>query len=288
MVRSLLLKTKSADPGRELKKEEAPGLFDLIKEVAHSLKTRPIDEIRITYGTDLAVYENGTWRQKQQDKAKRILILGAAVIGDFNKNDFRAVLAHEYGHFSHRDTAGGDVALKMKDDMTKYLYSLYYAEQNVWWNIAFQFLRLYSFIFRGISFGSTRLQEMLADKVAVQHYGAVAFKNGLTYVIKRDIDFADLLNKNVEEIRNARPSINIYDISGSRNQNLEELDKALNTKTSEDDTHPSPNDRFRFISKIESLSLIEDPSDIKDLFVNWDSIQNEMRSYLDKQIAKNL
>jgi tetratricopeptide (TPR) repeat protein len=287
MIRSLLLKTKYTDPGRELRQEEAPGLFNLVGEVAHSLKTRTIDEVRITYGTDLAVYENGTWKQKQQDKARRILILGAGIIGDFKKGDFRAVLAHEYGHFSHRDTAGGNIALKVRNDMNKYLIALYTAGQNVWWNLAFQFLRTYNFIFRRISFGSTRLQEILADKVAAQTYGIIAFKNGLTYVIKRDIEFSELIDKNVEEIRNARPSINIYDSSDLKPGN-EELEKILNRKTTEDDTHPSPVDRFRFISQVDSPFITEDNSLLKDLFVNWESIEQEMRSLIDKQIADGL
>jgi Zn-dependent protease with chaperone function len=30
---------------------------------------------------------------------------------------FRAVLAHEYGHFTNRDTAGGEIALRVNRDM---------------------------------------------------------------------------------------------------------------------------------------------------------------------------
>ena len=288
MIRSLMVKTKYVDPGRILKEEEAFGLYSLVREVAQTLKTRPIDEIRITYGTDLAVYEKGTWRQKQQDNATRILILGAAVVDNFQNSDFRAILAHEYGHFSHRDTAGGEVALRVKDDMQKYLYALYSAGQNVWWNIAFQFLRLYNFLFRRISFGSTRLQEILADNVAASTYGAVAFQNGLTHVIRRDIEFADLINQNVEEIRNSRPSINVYNIPEQLKKYSDDLEKSLTSKTSEDDTHPSPKDRFKLVSDFILPSPPLDTTSITNLFSDWTGIKNEMREYIDKQIAKNL
>lgn len=288
MIRSLLVKTKYVDPGRELKLDEAPGLYNLATDVAGTLKTRPIDEIRITYGTDLAVYENGSWFQKQQDKARRILILGAAVVVDFRKSDFLAVLAHEYGHFSHRDTAGGNVALRVRGDMHKYLYALYSAGQNVWWNIAFHFLRLYDFIFRRISSGSTRLQEILADKVAAQTYGPDAFRNGLTHVIKRELEFSGLLNLNVEEIRNARPSINVYGSSQNDSERLQELDKELNRNTTEDDTHPSPADRFRFTSMLRAPYAPDDPTMLSELFTDWTSVETEMRTYIDKQIALNL
>jgi hypothetical protein len=66
MIRSLILKKEYEDPGRELKKSEAPELFALVKEVAKAMGTREIDEIRITPETDLAVYERGSWKEKPQ------------------------------------------------------------------------------------------------------------------------------------------------------------------------------------------------------------------------------
>ncbi|HKC87914.1 MAG TPA: tetratricopeptide repeat protein, partial [Blastocatellia bacterium] len=143
MIRSLFVKIESEDPGRALKPEEAPGLWALTREVAQAMGTRPIDEIRVTPGCDLAVYEKGRFREKLQDRAKRILILGVGALNEMRQNAFRAVLAHEYGHFSHRDTAGGDVALRVEQDMTKFAYAMALAGQAVWWNIAFQFLRVY-------------------------------------------------------------------------------------------------------------------------------------------------
>jgi tetratricopeptide (TPR) repeat protein len=290
MIRSLLIKVKYSDPGRELKNEEAPGLFNLAEEVAKTLNTRPIDEIRITLGTDLAVYERGSWKEKIKDKAKRVLILGVGVLTDFRQNDFRAVLAHEYGHFSHRDTAGGDVALRVRNDMNKYFYALYEAGQNVWWNVAFLFLRLYNFIFMRISFGSTRLQEVMADRVAARTYGIAAFQNGLTYVIKRDIEFHYLANQEFEAIRNAtRPLNNIYNQSGISNSTIaDELNAALNRKTTEDDTHPSPVDRFRYIANINPQVTSLDSVLVKDLFTNWDLLTEEMSKQIENQINRNL
>jgi Zn-dependent protease with chaperone function len=288
MIRSLLLKVKPSDPGRELKREEAPKLFELTEEVARTINTRPVDEIRITHGTDLAVYERGTWKEKLGDNAQRILILGTAVLKDFRKNDFKAVLAHEYGHFSHRDTAGGEIALRVMNDMTKYFYALYQHGQTVWWNLSFQFLRVYHFIFRRISHGSTRLQEVLADRVAVQTYGQPAFKNGLTHVIKRDIEFNYLANKEIEAVNQAkRPFNNIYDLPASSDGTVEtELEKALNQPTTEDDTHPCPADRFRFVSRITTSVNETDSQPVTDLFVNWTSLTQEMSKLIADSVVQ--
>ncbi|GHT40583.1 hypothetical protein FACS189437_06370 [Bacteroidia bacterium] len=290
MIKSLLVKVDYSDPGRKLEKEEAPQLYKLTEEVASTIGTRSIDEIRITPATDLAVYERGSRKDKFQDKAERILILGIGVLKEFNQSDFCAVLAHEYGHFSHRDTAGGDVALRVRTDINKYFYALYATGQNVWWNVAFHFLRLYNFIFRRISHGSTRLQEVLADNLAARTYGKEAFQNGLTYVIKRDIEFNTFAVQEVEEAKKAnRPFNNLYELSGNSTGTIEEeLQKALNRPTSEDDTHPSPTDRFRFIANADSYNTYYNTSKIKDLFRNWDSITQEMTQEIENQYKEDV
>ncbi|HSE37432.1 MAG TPA: M48 family metalloprotease [Blastocatellia bacterium] len=170
MIRSLFLKIESEDPGRPLPEGEAPGLWALVREVAETVRTRPVDEIRVTPGTEMAVYERGSFKERIQDRAPRILILGVATLNGFNQNAFRAVLAHEYGHFRHRDTAGGDVAIRVNNDMMKFAFAMIESGQAVWWNVAFQFLRVYHFLFRRISHGATRLQEVLADRVAARKY----------------------------------------------------------------------------------------------------------------------
>lgn len=288
MIRSLLVKVNYTDPGRKLKSEEAPGLYSLTTEVAQLMGTRPIDEIRITPLNDLAVYEKGTWREKMNDKGKRILILGTSVLNDFKKEDFKAVLAHEYGHFAHRDTAGGEVALRVQNDMTKYFIALYNAEQNTVWNVAFHFLRLYNFIFRRISHGATRLQEVLADKVAAETFGPRSFSNGLTHVIRREIEFNKYANVEIEEaVKLKRPLNNLYELKVTHDDQIEdELNKALNAKTTEDDTHPSPVDRFRYVVGIQSSNSTNDSSLVKDLFQNWNALTEEMTKALEDKVDR--
>jgi Zn-dependent protease with chaperone function len=283
MIRSLLLKKEYEDPGRELKKSEAPELFALTKEVAQTMGTREIDEIRITPETDLAVYEKGSWREKRNDTGKRILIIGAGVLKDFKQNDFRAVLAHEYGHFSHRDTAGGEIALRVRRDMGAYAHTLYLAGQTVWWNMAFQFLRLYHFIFRRISNGATRLQEILADRVAAQTYGSMAFEGGLTHVIKRQIEFVKLAKMEIEDAKKIKRSFNnLYELTPVSSTDMEEeLKKILSRQTTLDDTHPSPVDRFRYIAGLSSGKKQISDGYVADLFLDWSSITKEMTDLIE-------
>lgn len=288
MVRSLLVKVKYTDPGRELKIEEAPALYGLAEEVANRIGTRPIDEIRITASTDLAVYEKGTWSDKLKDKSKRILILGTGVLKDFRTNEFKAILAHEYGHFSNRDTAGGEVAMRVQNDMSKYFYALYEAEQNTRWNIAFHFLRLYDFIFRRISHGSTRLHEVMADYIAARTFGAAAFEKGLMHVIKRDIEFNKCVNDEITDaVQSKRPLNNLYKLTYEKDNSVEvEVQQYLTRRTSEDDTHPSPVDRIRYTSGISSDGISENSYLVKDLFLNWDKITEEMTLEIEEKVER--
>jgi hypothetical protein len=286
MIRSLFIKVESVDPGRSLSYDEAPGLWDLTRTVATNVDTRPVDEIRITPGTDLAVYEKGTWRERSQDKAQRVLILGVGVLNDFKQNGFRAVLAHEYGHFTHRDTAGGDVAIRVSNDMMKFAHAMIVNGQASWWNIAFQFLRVYHFIFRRISHGATRLQEVLADRVAALKYGPLAFEEGLTHVVRKSAEFHHLAVKEIDASVQARRALqNLYELRLDQNPDLEkEMDESLNRETSEDDTHPSPTDRFRLTRKIAGANELPATGMVWDLFKNREGLTNEMTSLIQSEV----
>jgi tetratricopeptide (TPR) repeat protein len=292
MIRSLFLKQKEQDPGRSLRRDEAPGLWALTQQVAQSVGTRAIDEIRVTPGTDLAVYERGSFRERRQDKARRILILGVGVLNDFSQNAFRAVLAHEYGHFTHRDTAGGDVALRVNADMMKFAHVMARSGQAVWWNIAFQFLRVYHFIFRRISHGATRLQEVLADRVAVHIYGAKAFKEGLSHVVRRAIEFDHLASKEINEAVSARRVVqNLYELPEAAGDEIvrtieAEVNKAINRQTTEDDTHPSPVRRFSLASRINSRNEPPAAGSVWELFTSRETLTGEMSALIDKRVQK--
>jgi tetratricopeptide (TPR) repeat protein len=286
MIRSLFIKIESEDPGRSLTYAEAPGLWKLTKTVAATVGTRPIDEIRVTPGTDLAVYENGSRREKSNDEARRILILGVGVLNDFPLSGFRAVLAHEYGHFSHRDTAGGDVALRVNGDMVKFAHAMIQSGQNVWWNIAFQFLRIYHFIFRRISHGATRLQEVLADRVAAAKYGAQAFEVGLKHVIRKSAEFNFVAGQEINESAHASRALqNLYELPVTANPDVDkEAEQTLNRITTEDDTHPSPSDRFRLTRKIFSASEPPVSGMVWDLFTDKAALTLEMTSTIQSEL----
>jgi Zn-dependent protease with chaperone function len=290
MIRSFFVKHKEEDPGRPLREEEAPGLWALTREVASAVGTRPVDEIRVTPGTELAVYERGSSAEKRQDKAVRILVLGVGVLNGFTRNAFRAVLAHEYGHFSHRDTAGGEVALRVNKDMLTFAYAMAAAGQAVWYNLAFQFIRAYHFIFRRLSHGATRLQEILADRVAVHLYGARAFEEGLTHVIYRGAEFQHLAVREINAAGATRRALqNLYELpeakGGASERDVEAaFRQSLERETSEDDTHPAPSERFRLARRVRSKGEPEADGTVWELFADREALTREMSQLVEQRM----
>jgi tetratricopeptide (TPR) repeat protein len=282
MLQSLFIRVESVDPGRSLDAAEAPGLWEMTRDVARIVGTSPIDEIRITPGTDLAVYERGTVRERMQGKGRRILILGIGLVDGFGQGPFCAVLAHEYGHFAHGDTAGGDIALRVRQDMMKFAVAMVQHRQNVWWNLAFQFLRVYDFIFRRISHGATRLQEVLADRVAARHFGAKQFEDGLRHAVRRTAEFTFAANNEIRSaIEAGRGLQNLYGQRPPASPELEdEVERELSRPTTEDDTHPGPSDRFRLVSRVVSTGEPTPSGMLWDLFVSRASLTVEMTNQI--------
>jgi hypothetical protein len=286
MIQTLFVKMDNEEPGRPLAIKEAPGLWALTREVADQVGTRTIDQIRITPGTELAVYERGTRRERARDEGYRTLLLGVGVLNGFGTAAFRAVLAHEYGHFAHRDTAGGDIALRVQQDMVKFAHAIVRGGLARPWNGAFHFLRIYNFLFRRISHGAARLQEVLADRVAAMKYGAAAFEEGLRHVIGANVRFAAACNAEIKTSLEARqPCRNLYALAPSGPEIEKLVVDMIERPATEDDTHPAPLDRFRLTRGV-TASVPPMPSGlIWDLFVDRERLTEEMTEEIRSYVA---
>ena len=291
MLKSLVIRAKIEDPGRVLPETEAPELWRLVRDVARTIDTRPVNEIRITHGSELAVYERGGVFAKMQDRAERVLIIGVATLNGFSQNAFRAVLAHEYGHFSNRDTAGGDVAMRVNHDIMRLAESMALSGTATFYNIAFQFLRFYHFVFRRITHGASRLQEILADRVAAYHFGAAAFREGLEHVIRRELEFDHLAEAEINAAMGMRRALNnLYELkveSETVQKSIEQqFSECLLRPTTEDDTHPSPVDRFRLIRGIKSCEVAPLAGEVWELFPNREALTREMNDLLEARMKE--
>ena len=117
-----------------------------------------MDAVYLTVGTDVAVMERGSMSARLRDRGRRSLLLGVGILPGFTRRQLAAVLAHEYGHFSHRDTAGGEVAMVVQASLLRSLVGIAQAGGATFYNPAWHFLRGFHALFLRVTLGASRLR----------------------------------------------------------------------------------------------------------------------------------
>lgn len=293
IVRSVFTRVSDPEPGKALAREEAPQLWALTAAVAQRVDTRAVDAIYITPGTSIAVTERGGMLKKLRGAGQRCLILGLGVLPGMTQSQFEAVLAHEYGHFSNRDTAGGNVARQVQISIRHMAYRLATSGQATWYNPAWWFVNGFYRLFLRITLGATRLQEILADRYAALAYGARNFVEGLTHVMRQDLIFDWQVGREARQAQQSRSDLrNLYtlpapDSAEVQRQIEQKLAEVINRPTSPYDSHPSVKDRIELVQQISAVdSSGTNQNLIGDLLPNIEALQHEMTKTVQKNVQQ--
>lgn len=290
MIKSLFVRVRDEDPGRKLDLTQQPRLRNLLDDVAAQIGTRPVDNVYLTPGTEVAVMERGKSRTKE-----RCLILGIAAIDALKVLPLKAILGHEYGHFSNRDTAGGAFALSVRRSLGATAVALAEGGAATWYNPAWLFVNGFHRVFLRISEGASRLQEILADRWAVFAYGAAAFEEGLRTVVAESVRFDAHIGATLKEVVDGQiPLTNLYTYRPTTRPEGEDLakdiDEALNREGSVYDSHPPAAERFALV---RALNAPERPAQTDDewsawtLFADTEQLQLSMTEQVRENVKTN-
>jgi Zn-dependent protease with chaperone function len=295
VVRSLFVLAKNEDPGRPVTPGETPALWALVSEVAQRLNTRPVDAIFLTAGGEIGVFERGTVprtvQKKVRDRGQRYLILGMGALSGLSQGQLRAILAHEYGHFNNRDTAGGNSVSLVQRSLYSIARNLAYSGLATWYNPAWWFVNIYNRIFLRITLGASRLQEILADRAAALAYGAHNLSSGLEQLVRQNLTFAFQVDAEVKQAAAQQRSLqNLYALPPL--EDTGPLDKALAEKMSRQssayDSHPAPHDRLALIARIKAEDTVnDDPRPAWDLIEHAGQFQQEATALLEKKLRRD-
>jgi Zn-dependent protease with chaperone function len=293
LIRSLFVKVKLNDPGRTLKPNDAPEFWTLVVDVAAKTGAHSVDMIYITPGTDISVNEYN-YRSRHKKGKKRNLILGLGALTNLNQSQFQAILAHEYGHFLNKDTAGGELAWKVNQTIWKMAYGLVRAGAISAINPGWWFIKIYSKIYAKITLGASRLQEYLADRQAAMLYGIESLLSGLRQLIYRDVEFDKYITQIATAgVAGAAPAqhnlySHSYDLNPENHTELiNQVDKYMKEPTGEFDSHPSYNDRFSYLHNIQKAPLVvENNRPIINLIPNYTALSEEMSEEIWKKIRE--
>jgi Zn-dependent protease with chaperone function len=293
VLKSLFVRAPDEDPGEKLDWAKAPKLRALLDQIAKTIGTRPIDNVYLTPGTELAVTERGGLRRKWAGTSERCLILGIGVLEGMKIGPLSSVLGHEHGHFSNQDTAGGDLALWARRSMLKMGIALAQGGAAAWYNPAWLFFRAYFAIFLRISQGASRLQEVLADRRAIFAYGSAAFREGYTHVIRRSVAFDAHASATLKEVIEQKKALaNLYAFAPSAPPDSAKVEEACSQHLQEEsdvyDSHPSGKDRLAWA---EALAIVvpADPradEDAWSLFESREALEKQLTNVVRNNIAE--
>jgi len=293
VLKSFFIRARDEDPGDRLDTGGHPRMRAVLDEVAGQIGTRPVDNVYITPGTDLAVMERGGILRQLRGASERCLILGVGVLEGMKLGPFKAILAHEYGHFSNRDTAGGGFALVVRRSLLTMGHSLAAGGAATWYNPAWWFVNGFYRIFLRISQGASRLQEVLADRWAAFAYGAQAFERGLRHVIERAIRFDTHSGSALEEVvEGGKPLANLYTYEPVKRSDEASITgavaEALRREPSPYDSHPSPAMRFELVHALDAPgegNMADAEEDAWSLFRDRDALERWMTDRVRENIA---
>ena len=295
IFRSLFVRAKFAPPGPPVDFAKHKKLRVVLDEVAKEIDTRPVDVAYMTPGTDICVIERGSlWASLRGKRTERILIIGIGLFEGMTQLQLRSILAHEYGHFRNADTAGGGFALAVRRSLYALIVRLADAGvagsiNPVWW-----FLRAFHRMYLGISQGASRLQEVLADRWAIQAYGSAGFIAGYKHTVAREIEFRHEVDAKVKEVIDNEwglPNLYTYKLEGklATDSIAKQIDKDMRREPDVYDSHPSSAQRIRWAEQlaVTCTSHADDDAPVWGLFEDREDIERFMTSTVRERVEAN-
>ena len=254
-------------------------LFQASREVAERLQTRPFDQIYLTPSSSIAVRQQGTGPFGLFGRRQRVLEVGIVALRLVTTREFKAILAHEYGHFTHNDPYYGRFIFQVSCSLASSLEVMSAAGGVLnminpfhwfWW----LYLKAYGLLSTGFS----RSREFLADRRAVLAYGKDTFVAGLTKVLVDGPLFQPIIHAKIQQMLvQGRTSDNVFEAFSRLRESTvladsheERLSKLREEKPSWFDNHPSFSERLAAVADFpdgDASSIEAEPAEelISDL-----------------------
>lgn len=223
--------TKKQDSNNlvEITRKEYPLLFEFVEKVSKETSTDFPKHIYLTADVNAYVSYDSNIKSLIFPVRKNLTI-GLGLVNMLNLSEFKAVLAHEFGHFSQKSMRAGSYVYQVNQVIYNLLYENngYDETLNKWANVhsVFAFCaNVTAWIIKGIQWvlqqaykevnriymGLSRQMEFHADAIAA----SVAGSNNMTHAL-RVVEFADFaynftLDKYDEWLPNNIKGLNLYE-----------------------------------------------------------------------------
>lgn len=178
-----------APPGPRLLRKDQEKLFALVQEVARATRQRTPGEVYLTMDVNAGVTQRGGFLGIF---SRRVMILGLPLVQVLSRSELRAVLAHEFGHFSGGDTAFGSWIYQTRLTIGRTIGA---AGGNVpFLDLPFD---LYGELFLRVTQSIARQQEWVADQLAAEVASGDALANALWKMTAASLVFEEYFSSQV-------------------------------------------------------------------------------------------
>ncbi|HYG79919.1 MAG TPA: M48 family metalloprotease [Pyrinomonadaceae bacterium] len=248
IVRSLWV-TIPAPEGLELRREDAPLLFEMVEEAAARLESPRPRHILLTDDFNAAVVQ--VPRLGLLGWQVNYLIVGLPLTQALSPEQFRAVVAHELGHLSGNHGRFAGWIYRVRQTWVQLLLRLQQEQRHA--DIFEIFLKWYAPYFNAYSFVLGRAQEYEADRSAAELAGR---DNAAEALISTEVKGRFLEQKFLPDILKetsgqAEPPPTVFaQMTGALRNVIAPADarqyvrQALMVATGTEDTHPALKDRL--------------------------------------------
>ena len=273
--------------------EDCPRLIGAIREVASRTDTAAVDEVYLAPGASIGVHQEGRGPFGMFGVKRRVLTLGLSTMSALTISELKAILAHEYAHFSHQDTFYSRFIHQVTLSIQQALSGMAGAGGRLnYVNPFFWFFWLYYHAYSMLACGFSRSREFLADRMAVSLYGKEAFISSLTKVATEGMMFEGMMFQNVDSLlAEGKAFENIYEsFREFHGQNVTSEDRQkmyralLEEKPSWFATHPTFQERLRAATPFADLPP-QEPQPANSLFEDPVAIETELTDYLTQYVA---
>ncbi|HVS97662.1 MAG TPA: M48 family metallopeptidase, partial [Puia sp.] len=122
LIKFLFAVAKDEDAGRmRITEREQPRLFAFVRQLAKDTETRTPGNIYLSPDVNAAVFYNSSFWSMFLPSRKNLNI-GLGLVNSVNVSEFKAVMAHEFGHFSQRSMKLGSFTYNVNRVIHNMLY----------------------------------------------------------------------------------------------------------------------------------------------------------------------
>lgn len=307
----------------EIKREEEPKLFKLIDEIVEEVKTKFPKKVFLSAEVNAGVFYNSSFWSMFFPVRKNLQI-GLGLVNTVTDMELKAILAHEFGHFSQKTLKVGSYVYNVNQVIFNMIFEneSYEKALSSWASlssITYIFARFTNFIIIGIQnilkelyevvnksyLGLSREMEFHADEIAASVTGHQALKTSLLRLSLSDFSFHSLLNYYQTRFSENLKSQNIYkehfylvqffakesdvEILNQLPQvKMDELEKFNKSKLVISDqwaSHPTVKERVEKLIQTGFDSEEKSPVLAGELFINLEKNQELFTEKIFKEVA---